>query len=65
MSEGHPYAPHYPLAKVGVEANIARRRINNRAVTDSTLMQALLGSVLGGKKAAEHYNKMIKDLNRG
>jgi hypothetical protein len=65
LSEGHPFAAHYSLAKVGVEADIVRRRNNNRIVTESTLMQALLGAVMGGKGGAKQYTDMIKDLNRG
>lgn len=34
-------------------------------VTESLLMQALLGSVLNGKKGGKAYNEMIKELNRG
>lgn len=48
-----------------MEAAIVRRRHNNRIVTESTLMQALLGAVMGGKGGAKQYSEMIKDLNRG
>lgn len=50
---------------VGEEAAIARRRINSRFVTESTLMQACIGAVLNGKKGGKHYKQLIKDLNRG
>lgn len=41
------------------------RRVNSRMVTESLLMQAMLGGVLNGKKGGVHYTKMIKELNRG
>lgn len=65
LAEGHVHARRYPLATVGVEADIARRRINNRMVTESTLMQACVGTVLGGREGTRHFNKLIKELNRG
>jgi hypothetical protein len=65
LSEGHRFAQHYPLAMVGAEAAIARRRINGKLVTESTLMQACIGAVMNGKKGGAHYRKLIKDLNRG
>lgn len=65
LSEGHASARRYPLATIGIEANIARRRINNRMVTESTLMQACVGTVLGGKEGVRHFNDLIKGLNRG
>lgn len=65
LSEGHRFAQHYPLATVGVEADIARRRINSKIVTESTLMQACIGAVMNGKKGGAHYKNLIKDLNRG
>jgi len=65
LSEGHSNAQRYPLAMVGMEAEIARRRINNRIVTESTLLQACIGSVMNGKEGTRHYNKLIKELNRG
>ncbi|XCX10862.1 tail length tape measure protein [Salmonella phage BAU.Micro_SLP-22] len=34
-------------------------------VTESTLMQACIGAILNGKKGSKHYQKLIKDLNRG
>lgn len=50
---------------VGEEAAIARRRINNRIITESSLMEACIGAVMNGKKGRKHYNELIKDLNRG
>jgi len=50
---------------VGLEADIARRRINNRMVTEATLMQACVGTVMGGKEGTRHFNSLIKELNRG
>lgn len=65
LSEGHTHARRYPLATVGMEAEIVRRRINNRMVTESTLMQACIATVMNGKEGTRHYNKLIKELNRG
>ena len=65
LAEGHVHAQRYTLATVGYEADIARRRINNRIVTEATLMQACVGTVMGGKEGARHFNKLIKELNRG
>lgn len=50
---------------VGEEAAIARRRVNNHLITESALMEACIGAVMNGKKGRTHYNKLIKDLNRG
>lgn len=65
LSEGHPNARRYPVAMVWREAEICRARLNNRHVTESLLMQACIGGILGGKKGSDVYAKMIKDLNRG
>ena len=65
LSEGHAHARRYPLAMVGVEADIAMRRINHAFVTQSTLMQACIGAVMNGKKGGKHYNDMIRNLQRG
>jgi hypothetical protein len=50
---------------VGVEADIAMRRVNAAFVTQSTLMQACIGSVMNGKKGSKHYQEMIRKLNGG
>jgi len=50
---------------VSVEADIAMRRVNNAFVTQSTLMQACIGSVLNGKKGGQHYQEMIRKLSSG
>lgn len=65
MAHGHRLARHYPLAMVGQEARIVRRRVNNQLVTESTLMQACIGAVMNGRAGAKHYNELIKELNRG
>jgi len=65
LAEGHVNARRYPIATVGLEADIARRRINNRMVTEATLMQACVGTVMGGKEGTRHFNSLIKELNRG
>lgn len=65
MSEGHPDARRYPLGYLWSEITIARRRVNMQLVTESTLMQALLGAVMNSKKGGKHYNKLIKGLSDG
>lgn len=50
---------------VGVEADIAMRRINNAFVTESTLMQACIGAVMNGKKGGKHYQELIRNLSSG
>lgn len=65
LSEGHTAARHYPLGVLWTEIKIARRRINSAHVTGSLLMQACIGSVLGGKSGATAYNKLIKELSNG
>ena len=65
LSEGHAHARRYPLAMVGVEADIAMRRVNGAFVTQSTLMKACVDTVMGGKKANKHYQEIIRSLNGG
>lgn len=65
LAEGHVHAQRYTIATIGIEAGIARRRINNQVITEATLMQACVGTVMGGKEGARHFNKLIKELNRG
>lgn len=65
MSQGHPDARRYPLGHLWSEINIARRRVNMQMVTESTLLQALLGSVMNGKNGGAHYKKLIKGLSDG
>lgn len=65
LSEGHVHARRYPLAMVGVEADIAMRRVNLAFVTQSTLMQACIGSVMNGKKGGKHYQELIRKLQSG
>ncbi len=64
LAAGHQHARRYPLATVGMEARIVRRRINNQIVTESTLMHACIGAVMNGKAGAKHYSGLIKELNR-
>jgi hypothetical protein len=61
-SEGHPLAGRYTFARLWSEAAIARRRIRNRIETDATMMHAIVGTVLGGKKGHANYKAALKTL---
>lgn len=64
LSEGHAYARHYPLATVWYEAQIVRERINNRMVTETTLMHSAMSAIIS-EKAFPNLKKRLKDLLNG
>jgi len=47
---------------VWAEARIARRRWTNRIETDAVVMQAVVGTVMGGKKGVSHLKATLKKL---
>lgn len=61
LSEGHTQARRYPLAFLWSEARIARQRINNRAVQDALVMQAVIGTILD-KKGPGNLRKLLKEI---
>lgn len=63
MSEGHPAARHYPLCMLWHEADIARARAREQAVTNTLLIQSAIGSVIS-KKGSENFQKLVKDLSK-
>lgn len=65
LANGHASARQYPLGMVQAEAEIVTERINRQMVSESLLMQACVGTVLGGKEGITAYQKMIKGLTDG
>jgi len=66
MAEGHPHANQYPLSKLWIETELVRERINAKMTTESTLMQAVIASIMstdGG--GADHLEKLTRRLNYG
>ncbi len=62
MAEGHPNARHYRLGFMWSEARIAKQRINARVIENALLMQTVVATVMGGKKAQSNLNKQIKQV---
>lgn len=64
LAEGHVDAPDYPIGQVFLEARIAVTRINQAFVTQATLLQLAVGSMLSPKSAQE-FQKATKKLLEG
>lgn len=62
MAEGHPNARKYKLGFMWSEVRIARQRINNRTILDASIMQSVIATALGGKKAQGNLNKLLKKV---
>jgi hypothetical protein len=68
LSEGHQHARRYPLATLWAEAELVRERVNARIRTESTLMHAVIVSILSSKKdksAQRHLDSLLKRLDHG
>ena len=64
LAEGHVDAADYPLGRVFVEAEVAVTRVNQAFVTQATLLQLAVGSLLS-KKSGEEFQKAVKKLLEG
>lgn len=62
LAEGHVDAQFYPLGMVFVETEIAVDRINAAFVTQATLTQLAVGSLLSKEQAKEFKNTTKKLL---
>lgn len=62
LANGHVAARHYRIGVLWSEARIVRQRDNARAVQDALVLQAAIGTVMGGKKGAAGFNKLIKRI---
>jgi hypothetical protein len=65
MAEGHQHASRYPLSTLWIEVELATERINRRIATEALVMQAVVGTVMGGKEGAKHLKSLLKRLNDG
>lgn len=68
ISEGHQHARRYPLAMLWSEAELVRERVNARIRTETTLMHAVIVSILSpskDKKAQRHLDNLLKRLDHG
>jgi len=63
ISEGHAAARHYPLVVLWQEAQIVRERLDQRSVTDTLLLDAVVAKHLSGD--ADHFNTLIEGLQNG
>lgn len=61
LAEGHTCARRYPLSFMWSEVRIARQRINNKAVQDALVMQAVIGTILD-KKGPKNLQKLLKEI---
>lgn len=62
LAEGHPSARKYVLGFMWSEARIVRQRTNSKIVLDAAIMQAVVATALGGKKAQGNLNKLLKKV---
>lgn len=62
LGYGHTQAEHYTLGRLFDEAALIQERENNRIVTEATLLQLAIQSVLS-KKAGREFAKTVKQLN--
>lgn len=65
-SQGHVYAEFYPLWKVWMEADIARRRINQELASQT--MSRYVAAVAASpqtKQAAQRAKKLFNDFIKG
>ena len=62
LSDGHVYAPHYPIGMVWDECLLAVERRNIAHATQAFLIQLAVSSILS-KDSAKEFRKEIKRLN--
>lgn len=62
MSEGHPNARLYRIGVLWSEARIVRQRHNAKAILDAVVLQAAIGTAMGGKKGQANFNKLLKRI---
>lgn len=62
MAEGHPQARAYRLGFMWSEVRIAKQRINSKTMLDASLMQTVMSTILGGKKAQSNLTKLLKKV---
>lgn len=66
MAEGHRYPHHYPLSTLWMETELARERVNLRLSTESTLMRAVIVSVLStDNSGVENLKNELRKLANG
>ena len=62
LANGHPQARFYPLGMLYDEATLISSRENNRIVTEASLFQLAVGSILS-KDSAKEFTKRLTDLS--
>jgi hypothetical protein len=62
LDHGHPEARLYPLGMLWDESNLVIERVNGRIVTEASLLQFAVNSILC-KKSRTEFSKMIQSLN--
>lgn len=63
LSNGHPDAFDYPLGFLADEVAMLVERQNTLMATLGVIVQGAGGSIVGGKKGAENFTKLIKQLS--
>lgn len=64
LAEGHRHARRYPLGVMWSEARIVRQRHNQKALQDAAVMQAVIGTVLGGKNGHQQLQKLLNRIEQ-
>lgn len=62
LAEGHSKAGTYRIGVLWSEARIVRQRHNAKAMQDAAVMQAVVATVMGGKKAQKQLNDLLKRI---
>lgn len=62
LAAGHPNARHYRIGFLWSESRIVRQRENAKVLQDATVMQAVIGTVMCGKKANANLDKLLKRI---
>lgn len=62
LSEGHANARHYKIGQLWSEARIVRQRQNAKVRQDAVVMQAVVATALGGKKAGDNLTKLLNRI---
>jgi len=64
LAAGHREARYYRIGYLWSEARIVRQRENAKAVQDAILMQAVIATVMGGKKASANLDKLVRRIKQ-
>lgn len=64
LSEGHRFAPRYPLWRLEIEASLVRERKDQDVALSSSMINCAINAAFS-KKAAKEFTRNLKKLSHG